>query len=80
MFLTKLNSLTMITELALCFSFISIVYLIYEYKKLCWHFERYGIKFKPGLPIFGNTFWSTFAIKHLIEDIDAVYKAFPNER
>ncbi|CAH2037138.1 unnamed protein product, partial [Iphiclides podalirius] len=39
-----------------------------------------GLKYNPGVPIFGNILRSTFLKRHLVEDIDAIYKEFPNER
>ncbi|XP_022830955.1 probable cytochrome P450 9f2 [Spodoptera litura] len=70
----------MITEVIAYLLSSLIFYVIYEYKKIHYNFNKHGIKFKPGYPIFGNTFNSTFLFKHLIEDIDAVYTAFPQER
>ncbi|CAH1645291.1 unnamed protein product [Spodoptera littoralis] len=70
----------MITEVITYLLSFLILYVIFEFKKIHYNFKKHGIKFKAGYPIFGNTFNSTFLFKHLIEDIDAVYTAFPEER
>ncbi|KAL0841594.1 hypothetical protein ABMA28_015253 [Loxostege sticticalis] len=70
----------MLTEI-LIFVFTSLtVYYLYVYKKLHYHFKSRGLKYLPGVPLFGNAFNSTVLRKHIIDDLDAVYKAFPGER
>ncbi|VVC86598.1 unnamed protein product [Leptidea sinapis] len=43
-------------------------------------FTENGLKYKPFYPIFGNNLQSTFKQKHMVEDLDEVYRAFPNEK
>ncbi|XP_030034229.1 cytochrome P450 9e2 isoform X2 [Manduca sexta] len=38
------------------------------------------LKYLPGVPVFGNILLSTLGRRHNVEDMDAVYKAFPGER
>lgn len=56
------------------------VYILYLYKKMHYTFDKNGIKYLKGLPLFGNTFNSTLLLKHTVQDMDVVYKAFPEER
>ncbi|KPJ17676.1 putative cytochrome P450 9f2 [Papilio machaon] len=53
---------------------------MYTHKRLHRYFEEKGLKYNPGLPIFGNVIRSTFIRKHFVEDIDKVYREFPNEK
>ncbi|KAM3960563.1 cytochrome P450 9G3 [Aphomia sociella] len=70
----------MIVEL-LIFGLTSLIfYYLYVYKKVHWFFEQRGVKYLPGIPLFGNLYDSTFAKKHFIEDLETVYKAFPDEK
>ncbi|XP_059051538.1 cytochrome P450 9e2-like isoform X2 [Achroia grisella] len=57
-----------------------LFYYIYVYKKIHYFFRNKDVKFLPGVPIFGNMYDSTFGKKHYIEDLETVYKAFPNEK
>nr|QOW41329.1 cytochrome P450 monooxygenase CYP9G18 [Conogethes punctiferalis] len=57
-----------------------VAYYLYVYKKIHYKFQEHGVKFLPGLPLFGNTIKSTFLKNHIIQDLDIVYKAFPEER
>lgn len=54
--------------------------IMYLYKKQHKYFKDNGIKFLPGVPIFGNNFDSTFKKKHSLDDLQAVYEAFSAER
>lgn len=57
-----------------------VVYYVYRYKKAKYHFESRDVKFLPFWPFFGNSFSSLLQKRHMFEDIDDVYKAFPSER
>lgn len=57
-----------------------LTYYLYVYKKIHWHFDERGIKYLPGWPIFGNIIKNSFMKRHIIEDLDEVYKAFPDEK
>ena len=57
-----------------------IGYFLYLHKRNQNFFEEKGVKYIPGVPIFGNIIKSTFVRNHIVEDIDAVYKAFPDEK
>ncbi|CAH0579520.1 unnamed protein product [Chrysodeixis includens] len=70
----------MITELLIYLLVVIIIYHIFEYMKIQFHYDKCGIRYKPGVPIFGNTFSSIFGRRHFIDDLDAVYKAFPNDK
>ncbi|XP_045448629.1 cytochrome P450 9e2-like [Melitaea cinxia] len=70
----------MIVEIIIFLLTTLLIYFIYVHKWIHKYFDKRDIKYVPGVPIFGNTFKSTFAFKHIVEDIDAVYKAFPNEK
>lgn len=74
------KSSEMIVEILIFIFTAILVYFIYTYKRVHKHFEEKGLKYNPGLPIFGNIIHSTFLRKHVIEDIDKVYREFPNEK
>ncbi|KAG6460655.1 probable cytochrome P450 9f2 [Manduca sexta] len=57
-----------------------LAYYVYVYKKIHWHYDNRGLKYIPGVPIFGNVLKSTFLRRHMFEDLDAVYKEFPDEK
>ncbi|XP_013146951.1 PREDICTED: probable cytochrome P450 9f2 [Papilio polytes] len=70
----------MIVEI-LIFLFTSlIVYCIYVHKSIHYLYKKRGLKYIPGVPLFGNAFNSTIRKKHFVEDIDAIYKQFPDEK
>lgn len=70
----------MIVELLIfIFSTLS-VYILYGYYKNNQDFEEKGVKYLPGVPIFGNTAGSTLGRHHMFFDYQNVYKAFPGER
>ncbi|KAG7302559.1 hypothetical protein JYU34_012484 [Plutella xylostella] len=69
----------MIVELLIfIFSTLS-VYILYGYYKNNQDFEGKGVKYLPGVPIFGNTAGSTLGRHHMFFDYQNVYKAFPGE-
>ncbi|XP_028157826.1 probable cytochrome P450 9f2 isoform X2 [Ostrinia furnacalis] len=70
----------MITEILIFIITTLIGYYLYVYKKIHNHFKERDVKFLPGVPFFGNAFNSIVLRKHLIDDLYAVYKAFPGER
>ncbi|XP_013172507.1 PREDICTED: probable cytochrome P450 9f2 [Papilio xuthus] len=70
----------MIIEMLIFLVTLLIVYCIYVHKSIHYLYKKRGIKYIPGVPIFGNALKSTFRKKHFVEDIDAVYKKFPDER
>ncbi|CAB3253033.1 unnamed protein product [Arctia plantaginis] len=55
-------------------------YYLYAYKRIHTHFKQRGVKFIPGVPLFGNVLGLTFLKKHFFDELDDVYNAFPNER
>ncbi|CAK1547399.1 unnamed protein product [Leptosia nina] len=57
-----------------------VTYVLYTHNRLKNYFDARGIKYDPGVPLLGNTCGSTFKKKHITEDIDAIYKQFPNEK
>ncbi|XP_013172506.1 PREDICTED: probable cytochrome P450 9f2 [Papilio xuthus] len=70
----------MIVEILIFILTSILVYFIYTYKRVHYYFEEKGLKYNPGVPIFGNIIRSTFLRKHFVEDIDTIYKEFPNEK
>ncbi|KAJ0177473.1 hypothetical protein K1T71_007482 [Dendrolimus kikuchii] len=70
----------MISEILIFLLTTVLTYYLYVYKKIHWHFDKNGVKYLPGWPIFGNIIKNTFMKRHLIEEIDEVYRAFPDER
>ncbi|XP_045535826.1 cytochrome P450 9e2 [Papilio machaon] len=70
----------MIVEILITLVTSLIIYSIYVHKSIHYWYRKRGIKYIPGVPIFGNALNSTFRKKHFVEDIDAVYKQFPDER
>lgn len=57
-----------------------IGYLFYLHKLAEDTFRKWDVKFVPCWPIFGNAYNSAVMKKHVLEDLDAVYRAFPNEK
>ncbi|XP_050684344.1 cytochrome P450 9e2-like isoform X2 [Leptidea sinapis] len=55
-------------------------YALYNHNRMKNFFTENGLKYKPFYPIFGNNLQSTFKQKHMVEDLDEVYRAFPNEK
>ncbi|XP_059051541.1 probable cytochrome P450 9f2 [Achroia grisella] len=55
-------------------------YYIYLYYKAHDYFRKRDIKFLPGVPLFGNSLQSTLLKSHIWEDVDVVYKSFPDEK
>ncbi|XP_068631922.1 probable cytochrome P450 9f2 [Battus philenor] len=70
----------MIIEILIFILTALIVYFIYTYKRVHSYFDERGLKYNPGLPIFGNIVRSTFLKRHFIDEIDAVYREFPDEK
>ncbi|CAH2106044.1 unnamed protein product [Euphydryas editha] len=70
----------MIVEIIIFLLTSLVFYFIYIHKCIHRYFDKMGIKYVPGVPIFGNVFKSTFTLKHFVEDLDAVYKAYPDEK
>ncbi|CAG4975742.1 unnamed protein product [Colias eurytheme] len=70
----------MLIELVVFFITALLTYAFYNNKKLKDYFHDRGIKYVPGVPVFGNAFNSMWKKRHMVEDIDAVYKAFPDEK
>ncbi|XP_041978557.1 cytochrome P450 9e2-like [Aricia agestis] len=68
-----------VTLLAVTISTI-LIYVIYKYKAAHNYFEKHGLKYKAGIPVFGNSCKSTFYKRHTFEDIDEIYRAFPDEK
>ncbi|XP_034830990.1 probable cytochrome P450 9f2 [Maniola hyperantus] len=57
-----------------------LVYFLYLYKWVHHYFDKRGVKYLPGVPIFGNILKSTFLKNHLVDDLDTLYRAFPDEK
>ncbi|XP_049869526.1 cytochrome P450 9e2-like [Pectinophora gossypiella] len=55
-------------------------FFVYSHWNATNYFKKRGVKCLPGVPIFGNAFNSTVAKKHIVDDLNNVYKAFPGER
>lgn len=70
----------MITEIIVFTLTFIVGYFFYLHKLATNRFKQCGVKFVPCWPIFGNVFYSAMMKKHILEDINAVYKAFPNEK
>lgn len=70
----------MIVEILVFIVTTLLVYYMYIYKKIHYFFDSRGVKYLPGWPVFGNVLKSTFLRRHITEDIDEVYRAFPDER
>lgn len=70
----------MFVELLIFLLTFLIAYYLYFYYKIHDFFKKRDVKFVPGIPMFGNVFQSSILKKHLWEDVDAVYRAFPDEK
>ncbi|CAG9584936.1 unnamed protein product [Danaus chrysippus] len=70
----------MIIEIVVLILTALIVYFIYIHKSIHKYFDDRGIKYLPGVPFFGNNLRSSFLKSHVLEDLEAVYNAFPEER
>ncbi|CAH0723108.1 unnamed protein product, partial [Brenthis ino] len=70
----------MIVEIVIFLITVLVGYFLYLYKWVHKFYDERGVKYIPGVPLFGNILNSTFLKNHLVEDIDRVYKAFPDER
>lgn len=70
----------MIAELLVFLITFLVVFVFYLHKLTKDTFRKWGVKFVPCWPIFGNGFNSTMMKKHMSEDLDAVYRAFPDEK
>ncbi|XP_059051539.1 probable cytochrome P450 9f2 [Achroia grisella] len=70
----------MIAELVIFLITTLLFYYLYVYKKIHYFFRQKGVKFLPGIPLFGNMYYSFITKKHFIEDLDTVYRAFPDEK
>lgn len=70
----------MIIEILIFIVTFIVVYFFYLHKLAKDTFRKRDVKFLPGWPVFGNAYYSTMMKKHIIEDIDTVYKAFPDEK
>lgn len=70
----------MIIEILIFLITFVVGYFIYLHKLAKDYFKKGDVKFVPCWPVFGNAYKSTVMKNHLIDDIDAVYRAFPDER
>ncbi|XP_045448746.1 cytochrome P450 9e2-like [Melitaea cinxia] len=70
----------MIVEVLILLLTFLLVYLFSLHRRIQQYFDEQGVKYLPGIPIFGNAFKSIFLLDHFVRDIDVVYKAFPNDR
>ncbi|VVC86596.1 unnamed protein product [Leptidea sinapis] len=70
----------MFIELCVFLTSAFTLYVLYNHTRLKNFFNENGVKYKPFYPILGNTLQSTIKQKHLVEEIDEVYRAFPNEK
>ncbi|KAJ0177475.1 hypothetical protein K1T71_007484 [Dendrolimus kikuchii] len=57
-----------------------LTYCLYLYKKIHWHFDERGVKYQPGWPVLGNVVKNTFMTRYTVEEIDRIYRAFPDEK
>ncbi|XP_072931638.1 probable cytochrome P450 9f2 [Epargyreus clarus] len=70
----------MIVEILVFLLTTLIAYFFYIHKSIHKKFDDAGIKYKPGIPVFGNTYKSSLVKRHIFEEIDEVYRAFPDEK
>ncbi|XP_052750679.1 probable cytochrome P450 9f2 isoform X2 [Galleria mellonella] len=70
----------MIAEILIFLVTTLLFYILFVYKKTHYFFEKKGLKYLPGIPMFGNMYHSTVGTKHYLEDLDVVYRAFPDEK
>nr|QLI62171.1 cytochrome P450 22 [Streltzoviella insularis] len=70
----------MISELLVLIFTTIIVYFVYTYKRSHYYLDKRGVKYVPGVPLFGNSLQASLQKRHPCEDFDAVYKAFPDEK
>ncbi|XP_053607640.1 probable cytochrome P450 9f2 isoform X2 [Plodia interpunctella] len=70
----------MIVEIIIFIITFIIAYFCYKHKCLHWMYDKKGIKYVPGIPIFGNTYNTVFVKEHFFHDIDVTYRAFPDEK
>ncbi|CAD0199579.1 unnamed protein product [Chrysodeixis includens] len=71
---------TMILEILIFLVTTIVGYYLWSYKQLHKYFEERGIKYVPGIPLFGNSFKSTFVKRHIFYDLMDVYTAYPDEK
>ncbi|XP_026323904.1 cytochrome P450 9e2-like [Hyposmocoma kahamanoa] len=70
----------MIAELLVFLITFLVVYFVYFHKLAKDKFRNCDVKFVPCWPVFGNARNSTVMKRHIFEDLDAVYRAFPDEK
>ncbi|XP_045771566.1 probable cytochrome P450 9f2 isoform X3 [Maniola jurtina] len=70
----------MIVEIIVTLLTALLAYIVYVYKWVHHYYDKRGVKYLPGVPIFGNILKSTFLRKHLVDDLDTLYRAFPDEK
>ncbi|XP_059051536.1 probable cytochrome P450 9f2 [Achroia grisella] len=70
----------MIAEIIIFIVTTVFFYILYVHKKIHYFFKERDVKFLPGVPMFGNMYQSTVGKKHYLEDLAAVYTAFPDEK
>ncbi|XP_047024646.1 cytochrome P450 9e2-like [Helicoverpa zea] len=70
----------MIFEIVIFLLTFLLGYYFYSYKQVHNYFKQRDVKFLPGIPIFGNILGTTLTTKHFLDDMTAVYDAFPDEK
>lgn len=70
----------MIAEILVFVITLLIVYSFHLHKLAKDTFRKCDVKFVPCWPIFGNAYKSTVMKRHIFEDLDGVYRAFPDEK
>lgn len=70
----------MILELLIFVITVLVAYYFYSSWKINNYFKQRDVKYIPGVPFFGNIFYSTFLIRHFVDDLQSVYDAFPDEK
>nr|QZP43534.1 cytochrome P450 monooxygenase CYP9G51 [Ephestia elutella] len=70
----------MILEIIISVITFVFAYVYYKFKSTHWMFEKKGIKYLPGVPLFGNAYEIFLTKKQFFYVIDEVYRAFPNDK
>ncbi|CAD0254292.1 unnamed protein product [Spodoptera exigua] len=70
----------MILELIIFVITVLTAYHFYNNWKIDNYFKERDVKYLPGVPFFGNVFYSTFLFRHFLDDLQIVYDAYPDEK
>lgn len=70
----------MIIEIIVFIITFVVGFFFYIHKLAQDRFKKYDVKVLPCWPLVGNVYNSSMQKNHFCEDIDAVYRAFPDEK